>query len=379
LINMNWQGCKNILCIRPDNMGDVIMTVPAIRALKETFGARISLLASSMAKGVLKYIPEIDDAIIFDLPWVKAAETADRDSLNDVVSTIRQKQFDAAVIFTVYSQNPLPAAMLAYLAGIPKILAYCRENPYQLITDWVPDKEPYDYIKHQVRRDLDLVATIGAKTQNEALHLDVDERLWPGIKEKLQTIGVDITKPWLLLHAGVSEKKREYPVKHWASAGKKLIEKGYQLMLTGSAAERELTDKLEKAIGEGGFSAGGLFSLDEFICLIKHAQLLLSVNTGTVHIAAAVGTPVVVLYAQTNPQHTPWGVPNKVLTFPVPAHLRSSNEVIKYVNKTLYSKPVGLPTVIDIVNAVDELLSSPGLPTQPFREIPSENQAIAAS
>ncbi|MDB5127265.1 glycosyltransferase family 9 protein [Mucilaginibacter sp.] len=376
---MNWQDCKNILCIRPDNMGDVLMTVPAIRALKETFGARITLLTSSMAKGVVKYLPEIDEAIIFDLPWVKAAETADRDSLNDVVSTIKQKKFDAAVIFTVYSQNPLPNAMLAYLAGIPKILAYCRENPYHLLTDWVPDKEPYDVIKHQVRRDLDLVAAIGAKTQNEALHLNVDENLWPQVKKKLQTAGVDTVKPWLLLHAGVSEKKREYLIKHWAPAGKKLIEKGYQLVLTGSAAERGVTDKLEKAIGLDSFSASGLFSLDEFICLIKHAPLLLSVNTGTVHIAAAVGTPVIVLYAQTNPQHTPWGVPNKVLTFPVPAYLRSSNEVIKYVNKTLYSKPTGLPTVIDIVNAVDELLSPSGLPAQPFREIPSGNQAIAAS
>jgi ADP-heptose:LPS heptosyltransferase len=376
---MNWQGCKNILCIRLDNMGDVIMTVPAIRALKETFGARITLLTSSMAKGVVKLIPEIDEAIVFDVPWVKSVETVEPDSFNDMVAIIKKKQFDAAVIFTVYSQSPLPTAMLAYLAGIPKILAYCRENPYHLITDWVPDIEPYDQIKHQVRRDLDLVATVGAKARNETLHLDVDESLWPRVKEKLKTAGVDTDKPWLLLHAGVSEKKREYPVKHWASVGQKLIEKGYQLILTGSGAERQLTDELGKAIGEGSFSAGGLFLLNEFICLIKNAQLMLSVNTGTIHIAAAVGTPVVVLYAQTNPQHIPWGVPNKVLAFPVPAHLRSKNEVIMYVNKTLYSKPAGLPTTMDIINAVNELLNSPSLPVQSFHGIPNENQAIATS
>jgi ADP-heptose:LPS heptosyltransferase len=376
---MSWQGCKKILCIRPDNMGDVIMTAPAIRALKETFGARITLLTSSMAKGVVKYIPEIDEAIIFDVPWVKSAETVERESFNDMVSTIKQKQFDAAVIFTVYSQNPLSAAMLAYLGGIPKILAYCRENPYHLITDWVPDKEPYDQIKHQVRRDLDLVAAVGAKTKNENLHLDIDESLWLPVNQKLKTIGVDTTKTWLLLHAGVSEIKREYPVENWAGAGKELIEQGYQLILTGSASERKLTDELEEAIGEGSFSAGGLFLLDEFICLVKNAPLLLSVNTGTIHIAAAVDTPVVVLYAQTNPQHTPWKVPSKVLEFPVPAHLHSRNGVIAYVNKMLYSEQIAMPTAKDIVNAVNELLNSPNSPALPFPGKLNENQEIAAN
>src|SRR6478609_4095182 len=111
---MSWQNCKNILCIRPDNMGDLIMSTPAIRALKETFGAKITVLTSSMAKGIVSHITAIDDAIIYDLPWVKSAGAQDAASINDVVSLIREKHFDAAVIFTVYSQNPLPTAMLAY-------------------------------------------------------------------------------------------------------------------------------------------------------------------------------------------------------------------------------------------------------------------------
>jgi lipopolysaccharide heptosyltransferase II len=377
---MKWQDCKNILCIRPDNMGDLIMTAPAIRALKESFGAKITVLTSTMAKGIIKHIPQIDDAIIFDLPWVKTADTPQVESFNEVISILKERKFDAAVIFTVYSQNPLPTAMLAYLAGIPKILAYCRENPYQLLTDWVPDKEPYTHIKHQVRRDLDLVATVGALTDDEDLRLDVDENLWPTVAEKLTLKGIDVNKPWLILHAGVTEKKREYPEKKWAEAARKLItQEKYQLLLTGSAKEQQLTDRLQSMIGEQSFSVAGLFDLEEFICLVKHAPIMLSVNTGTVHIAAAVGTPVIVLYAQTNPQHTPWNVPNIVLPYPVPAHLRSRNEAIAYVNKTVYSNPMSLPTDDDIVNAVNQLLNSPGLPVQQFHEILNENQVIAAS
>ncbi len=352
---MSWHECKNILCIRPDNMGDLVMSIPAIRALKETFGARITVLTSSMAKAVIPFIPEIDDAIIYDLPWVKTNDTPDVGTFNQVVQEIKSKRFDAAVIFTVYSQNPLPTAMIAYLAGIPKVLAYCRENPYHLVSDWVPDKEPYTTIKHQVQRDLDLVAAVGATTPNVDLSLQVNDELWQGIIERLSTIGFDDSKPWLLMHAGVSEAKRQYPEKHWVTAAQRLIEQGYRVLFTGSSSEKTITDNLHEKTGRGSFSCGGMFNLDEFICLIKHSSVVVSVNTGTVHLAAAVGTPVVVLYAQTNPQHTPWNVPNIVLPFPVPAAYRSKNEVISYVNKTVYSQPVGLPTTDDISRAVEQL------------------------
>lgn len=234
-------------------------------------------------------------------------------------------------------------------------------------------------VKHQARRDLDLVATIGAFIKNEALKIKVDEDLWPTVAGKLQEPGVDIDKPWLLMHVGVSEAKRKYPLEQWADAGKQLIENGYQLILTGSTAEQQLTDELAIQIGAGSFSAGGMFTLAEFICLVKHTPILLSVNTGTIHIAAAVGTPVVVLYAQTNPQHTPWGVLHKVLEFAVPEHLHSKNEVIAYVNKTRYNRTAPMPTAEDIVNAVNELLNSLSSPVQPFPEIPNENRVIEAS
>lgn len=146
------------MCIRPDNMGDLIMTGPALRALKDTFDAKITVLTSSAAAGIAALMAEIDEVMVCDLPWVKNQSIADTAVFDETVQRIKAKQFDAAVVFTVYSQNPLPTVMLAYLAGIPRRLAYCRENPYQLLTHWVPDKEPYSEIKHQVQRDLDLVS-----------------------------------------------------------------------------------------------------------------------------------------------------------------------------------------------------------------------------
>jgi lipopolysaccharide heptosyltransferase II len=351
----SWSDCKNILCIRPDNMGDLIMSGPAIRALKHTFNCKITVLTSSMAAAVAPYMPEIDDTIVFDLPWIKT-DKADND-LSAIVSELKSREFDGAVIFTVYSQSVLPSAMLAYQAGIPRVLGYCRENPYRLLTHWVPDKEPYELIKHQVQRDLDLVSAIGAEVTDDRLQLCINDNLWNGgVLQKLTNEGVNVDEPWVVLHAGVSEKKREYPVDNWIAAAKKLIGRGYQVLFTGSVVDRKLTDQLQSAAGADSYSLGGAFGLDEFICLIKNAPLLVSVNTGTVHIAAAVGTPTVVLYAQTNPQHTPWKVPAKVLEYSVKEDLRSKNEIIRWVNNELYLSHVAIPSADAVVKAAEELL-----------------------
>ena len=356
---MSWQHCKNILCIRPDNMGDLIMSGPAIRALKETFNAKITVLTSSAAAGIVINLPEIDEVIVSDLPWVKNQSDDTNIAFFNIIEDIKKREFDGAVIFTVYSQNPLPTVMLAYLAGIPNRLAYCRENPYRLLSDWLPDKEPYSFIKHQVQRDLDLVAIVGAFTKNDHLNLNSDRNIWSTVRHKLETLGVDTAKSWIILHAGVSEVKREYPSKNWIEIGKQIInELGYQVIYTGSEAEKQLTGYLQGNTGKGSFSAGGIFNLDEFIVLIAKAPFIISVNTGTVHIAAALQIPVVVLYAMTNPQHTPWKSPNKVLPFSVPESMQSKNEIVRYVNERLIIEPIKLPSVEDILNALQELVGN---------------------
>jgi len=375
-----WNDCKNILITRPDNMGDLIMSGPAIRAIKESFSPRIIVLTSTMAAGIAPYMPEIDEVIIFDTPWVKSSTQSRPEHIQETVDILREQNFDAAIIFTVYSQNPLPSAMMAYMAGIPKVLAYCRENPYCLITDWVPDKEPYSFIRHQVARDLELVKSVGAKTGNETLQLNVAQDNWSGIKTKLANYGINPDKPWLVLHAGVSEPKREYPFDNWVEIAKKLIsEKGYQVLFTGSNNERLLTKGLSEATGTGSFSIAGLFNIGEFICLLKHAPVVVSVNTGTIHIAAAVGTPVVVLYAQSNPQHTPWKVPCRVLPYSIPHDKRSKNEVIGYVNDTLYKDFVPVPRADEVIAAIDQLINRVPLPSQPFHDIQQQKQAFPAS
>ena len=339
-------------------MGDLLMSSPAIRAVKETLNCKITVLTSSMGQGIAHFITEIDDVIVCDLPWVKTNEQFNPQDYVALVEKLKTANYDGAIVFTVYSQNPLPSAMLTYLSGIPLRLAYCRENPYQLLTDWVAEKEPYTFIRHQVRRDLDLVAQINCRTTNEHLSLEVNKSWWPLLKDKLHELRLNDSKLYIVLHAGVSEQKRQYPFDSWVETGKLLLEEfPCQLVLTGNSAEAKFNDKISAAIGEGAVSVAGKLNLQEFITLIKHSALVISVNTGTIHIAAAFGRPIIVLYALTNPQHSPWKVQGEILPFTVAGHLKSKNEVIKYVNDNLFTSDVSYPNPEHILEAAKRILT----------------------
>jgi ADP-heptose:LPS heptosyltransferase len=342
-------------------MGDLIMSTPAIHALKEKFGCSITLLTSYMAAGIVPFIKDVDAVILYNAPWVKTNMESDPDELYAIIERIKEQDFDAAVIFTVFSQTPLVSAMIPFLAGIPKRLAYCRENPYSLLTHWIPDKEPYSFVRHQVQRDLELVRAIGADTQDQHLRLRLGKTVLPEVERKLTAIGVDWDKPWLLMHAGVSDPKRLYPQKYWIETGKQIInELGYQVILTGNSFERSDVEVLKNKIGGQAFNAAGLLSLEEFITIIKHAELVVSVNTSTIHIAAATDTPMVVLYALTNPQHLPWKARGKALLYDIPEYLRSNNQVLQFVHEYLHPKNIPLVMPADILEAVRDLITSNG-------------------
>jgi ADP-heptose:LPS heptosyltransferase len=176
-------------------------------------------------------------------------------------------------------------------------------------------------------------------------------------KKKLQENGIDIHKKWLILHAGVSEEKRQYPSELFGKAGKLLVESGFQVVLTGSQSERLLTESIQNIIGEGSYVAAGDFTLEEFIALISIVPVMLSVNTGPVHIAAAFQRPVVDLYALTNPQHTPWMTPSKVLYYGVPEDLKNNDSTLIYIEKYMKNLPHKYPDPQEIVKAVLDLYS----------------------
>ncbi len=319
--DQRWQRAARILCVRLDTIGDVLMTTPALRALKESRCDRhLTLLTSTAGAAATALIPEIDDTIIYDAPWLKATPLR-RDSRPEhaMAQRLRRERFDAAVIFTVFSQNPLPAALLCYLADVPLRLAYCHENPYQLLTTWIADPDPAHGIRHEVRRQLDLVAAVGCRTADERLSLRYPEAARQRMRALLRAMAIHGDRPWAVVHPGASAPSRRYPPEGFAVACQALaIEHGWQIVFTGAAHERELIADIRGQMSASAHSLAGRLELAELAALVAEAPVLITNNTGPAHIAAAVGTPVVDLYALTNPQHTPWLVPSRVLCHDVP-------------------------------------------------------------
>src|SRR5581483_7258045 len=200
-------------------------------------------------------------------------------------------------------------------AGIPRRLAHCRENPYQLLTDWIPDPEPGSLIRHEVRRQLDLVAAIGCSTRDERLSF----RVPAAAKQRIARLARSWARPLVIVHPGASAASRRYPAELYARAIDLLVaQTGCEAVFTGDAAEAGLVQTVRQSMREASRALVGELGLGELGALIAEADLLVSNNTGPVHIAAALGTPVVDLYALTNPQHTPWQVRSRVLNHDVP-------------------------------------------------------------
>ena len=316
-----WRAARRILCVRLDQLGDVVMTSPAFRAIKESIpGCRVTLLTSPGGAEAARLMPFVDDVLTYEAPWMKATNNAaDAASDRRFIERLRAASFDAAVVFTVYSQNPLPSALMCYLADIPLRLAHCRENPYHILTDWVRDQEAEKFVCHATRRQLDLVNFIGARTLDERLSISVPASARIQIESLLQQLLDDSCERWIVMHPGASASSRRYAPENYALVTRQLVEEmDCQVIFTGTASECSLIETIRAQAGVPSHSVAGLLDLGQLAALLERAPLLISNNTGTVHIAAAVGTSVLDLYALTNPQHMPWRVPHRVLFHDVP-------------------------------------------------------------
>ena len=328
-MNAAWRRARRILCVRLDSVGDVLMTTPALRALKESGeGRRLTLLTSRTGAALAAHLPMVDDVWAYDAPWVKHPDVrGDPVADLDMIARLLAGRFDAAAVFTVYSQNPLPAAMMCWLAGIPLRLAHCRENPYELLTDRVPESEPESHVRHEVARQLALVRAIGATTSNWRMAFEPSDAARRAVSARLRAALQCIGGPrrpdapsarWLVVHPGASAASRRWPAERFGEVAASVAPLFDGIAVTGSESERALVDTVCARAGPRAVPLAGALSLGELGALIETADLLLSNNSGPVHLAAALGTPVVDLYALTNPQHTPWRVPHRVLNVDVP-------------------------------------------------------------
>jgi lipopolysaccharide heptosyltransferase II len=316
----HWRNARNILVVRLDNLGDVLMTTPAIQAIKHNSpAAKITLLGSRSGTAIARHVPAIDEVISYDAPWIKGVvhgDLADR----RLLATLRRAQFDAAVIFSECTQSALPSALMCRLAGIPLRLAHSRENPHDLLTDWVPDNDVcHDGMRHEVARQLDLVRSVGFHAVSDRMVFRYAASDVLSMRRKFVAAGGDLMRPYIVVHPGASSASRRYPAERFGQAAEQIChDSGCQAVFSGGHDEQALVARAHEQMHEPAFSLAGQLTLGELAALIAGAQVTLCNNSGPAHMAAALDTPVVVLYALTHPQHTPWGAKARVLNHDVP-------------------------------------------------------------
>ena len=299
----------HVLVARLDNAGDVLLAGPAIRAVAAA-SRRVTMLCGPRGKDAARLLPGVDDIVVYAAPWVafeprplKAEETL------GVVDELAAMGLDLAIIFTSFHQSPLPLALLLRLAGVPFVAATSVDYPGSLLD--VRHRVSDDV--HEVERSLDLVRTVGYE-----LPPADDGRL--AVKrtgERPPQLG---DEPYVVVHPGVSVPARAWAPEKSAALVEVLAVKGWRVVITGGPAEKELTARVAGAPRPEVLDLGGETDLAGLAEVIAGADAIVVGNTGPAHLAAAVGTPVVSLFAPTVPavRWRPWRVRHEMLFVDVP-------------------------------------------------------------
>lgn len=320
-MNRTWHDSQRILVVRLDNLGDVLLTTPAIHAIRECLPwAHIGLLASSSGAQVAELDPDIDETIVYEAPWMDVQGTLPLDVLAEtrMVAIIAHKKYDGAVIFTSFHQSPLPAAYLCYLAGIPLRHAASIDFPGSLLT--TRHKHPEQLI-HEVWRGLNLVSAIGFSSKSQELILELEPEDRAEAASTLIDNGIEPGRPVVAIHPGCSCQARTYSWQSYVKIADMLVDRlGCSVVLTGSPEEIPLTERIAGEMRRSVASLAGLTNFRELAAILSMADVVITGNTGPMHMAAAVNTPVVALFALTNPpqQWGPWHVKHRLLYHIVP-------------------------------------------------------------
>jgi ADP-heptose:LPS heptosyltransferase len=323
MIAPEWQAARRVLAVRLDNLGDVLLMTPALRAIRRALPeAALALWTSPVGAEVALMDPDIDEIIATEVPWVDPWRSLPQCSAREreTVELLRQGRFDAAVIFTSFRQSPLPAAYACYLADIPARLGATTDGAGSLLT--TRHRGP-DRTLHEVERALDLVAAVGIEANALDLVLDVGPSARAEAQRVRERIGTDRT---IVVHPGCSMPARTYPPEQFAAVVEDVARRDVGVFVTGGPAESDLVSWILAQVSPEArrrcVAAAGL-PLDVFSGLIEAADAVVTNNTGPMHIAAAVKTPVAALFALTNPPEEwgPWRVPHRLLNREVPCRL----------------------------------------------------------
>ena len=300
---------QRILVLRTDRLGELLLTLPAVTALREMSPeAHITLVVQEPYAALMRCAPAVQDVIA--VPWM-GRRIRWRDTW-PLVRQLRRGRFDVALI-----ANPHKWLHWAvWQAGVPRRIGYDHKWSWCL-TDRLPDVKTH-HERHEVEWNLDLLKPLGVVANRPDVSLPIPEPLTHALRARLHAQGVSWETPVIALHPWASTLEKRWPLSAFRALATTMRAEGYGPMtVIGGTEHAEEAQAFCRGL-PGITNLVGTLTLVELAAYLSQCALLISNDSGPAHVAAAVGTPTVTLFGRPHPwegpiRWRPWGDGHVVL------------------------------------------------------------------
>jgi heptosyltransferase-2 len=309
---IDFEKIHNVLIRGTNWIGDVVMTFPAIAAVRETLPkARITVLVKPWVADLVRMHPAVDEVMVYERP----GRHAGLGGLLALACELREKRFDAAILL----QNAIEAAVIAWLARIPVRAGYSTDARGLLLTHPVK-RTPQIKTVHQSLYYLEMLKALGFRYSDTAVQLTPTEQQKLSAERLLGQFGIAGHRPVIGMAPGAAygPAKRWFP-ERFAAVADRLAERfSCPVVLFGSAGDRASTEAVQSTAKSTLIDIAGKTNLDDAIALIARCDLFVTNDSGLMHVAGALGVPTVSIFGSTNPQTTyPLGERTLIIRRPV--------------------------------------------------------------
>lgn len=297
---------RRILIVRVDLLGDVVLSLPAVRALKRAYpDARVDFLALRNTAPVLQDDPDVDDVVVFDPhAWRRPSNLLRRETWVEALRMFRRlrgARYDLAV-----SVSGDIGSILTRLSGARRRVGYAEEAYHGLMTDTVPGGR-YREHKHEVRYVQALAEAAGGIVapgdELLQLHVNSDAEIAMSVLIRSAREELGPRGPLVAIHAGARNgQAKRWPPAHIATLADRLVrELDALVVLTGAPNESPLARAVLRRAQMPLLNLVGATSIPELVAVLAASDVLVTGDSGPMHIACAVRTPVVALHGPTDP------------------------------------------------------------------------------
>lgn len=282
---------KRILIIQTAFLGDVVLTIPLIMATKKAFpDAYLSVMVIPKVKEILDNNPDIDEIIVYDK---KGKEHSWRSFL-DLVAKVKAHHFNVAIL----PHRSLKSALLCFLARIPKRIGFTAAAGRILYTDKVPYRQSPKI--HEIDRNLDLLKPLGVKDRKAAIFIDPGKEAINHTLELYNEYEIKATDLVIGINPGSVWPTKRYATEKYAALADRLIQElKASIIIIGSPADIAIADKMARQMRGTALNLAGRTSLPQMAAIVKRFNLLVTNDSGAMHIAVAMGVPVVAVFGAT--------------------------------------------------------------------------------